>query len=163
MTIARDQNNNKCKVKILHTTNSAYQQRLAAELQAFHHRTLSAPKVSTLTKSVKTDQLLSFPGLTLKGIKRHLPKSVVTLMGHFDKYRQGIRSTKEKIKELMSEDDDKDKIELEPPRQITDRKHYVRIECIPFEDLHEKLKILLQRTKRDGFQLHQQEETRQLW
>ena len=85
-------------------------------------------------------------------------------MGHLDKYRQGTRSTKEKIEEFMSEeDDDKDEIELEPPRQITDRKHYVVIESIPFEDLHEKLKILLQRTKRDGFQLRQQEETRQSW
>ena len=63
----------------------------------------------------------------------------------------------------MSEDDDEDEIESEPPRQITDCKHNVGIECIPFEDLHKKLKILLQRTKRDGFQLRQQEEIRQSW
>lgn len=61
-------------------------------------------------------------------------------MVHLNKYRQGTRSTKENIDELMVEDDDEDEIELEPPRQIVDRKHCVGIECIPFEELHEKLK-----------------------
>lgn len=40
----------------------------------------------------------------------------------------------------MEEDDDEDEIELKPPRPITDCKHFVCIECIPFEEMHEKLK-----------------------
>lgn len=65
-------------------------------------------------------------------------------MGHIDKYRQGFRSTnKDKIDESIVEDDDEDDIELEPPRRITDRKYYFRIACLPFEEMHEKLKEII--------------------
>ena len=122
LTIARDMNNNQCKMKIAHTVNSAYQQRSAAELQAFLHGTLCAPRVSTLIKAIKTDWLSTFPGISVKGVQRHLPKSTITAMGHLDKYRKNTRSTrKEKIDELMAEDDDdEDDVQLEPPRKIKD-------------------------------------------
>ena len=78
MTIAGDQNDNACKVKIQHTANSAYQQRSTVELQAFHHLTLSAPRVSTLTKAFKSDFFSTFLGFTFKGVRRHLSKLIVT-------------------------------------------------------------------------------------
>ena len=49
--------NNACKIKIKYITDSAYQQRLAAELRAFLHLTLSTPRLSTLIKAIKVHYL----------------------------------------------------------------------------------------------------------
>ena len=114
---------------------SAYQQRSAAELQAYHHASLCAPTVATLINAIKNLRLTTFPGLTVDGVRRHLPKSIQTAMGHMHRHRQGIRSTKPiSIDDLMDEKYEDD-IELEPPRPNINRQHYVGIEIVKFADL----------------------------
>ena len=60
---------------------------------------------------------------------------IATAMGHMHKYRKNTRSTRKQIvDELMNEKFEPD-IVLEPPRQILDRKHFVGVNVIKFEDL----------------------------
>ena len=48
--------NNKTSVRIVpHSANSAYTQRSAVELQAWHHGTLGSPPVATLIDAIKND------------------------------------------------------------------------------------------------------------
>ena len=99
-----------------HLAYSAYQQRTTAELQAYHHASLCGPTVATLINAIKNNRLTTFPDLTATAVRRHLPKSIQTSMGHLHQYRQGIRSTKRStVEELMKEDFEED-IKLEPPR-----------------------------------------------
>ena len=111
-----------------HTANSAYQQKSASQLQAWHHATLGAPVVTTLIKAINNDWLTSFLGLTADGIRKHLPKSIQTTMGHMHKVRQNIRSTKV-VTDTDIMEENKDKInpseEYLPPRPIKNRDHIV--------------------------------------
>ena len=64
-------------------------------------------------------------------------------MGHLHQVRQGIRSTKEDkppLQELMDKETSPEpEIELEPPRRITNRKHLVGVDVIPYQELTGKI------------------------
>ncbi len=98
----RDRTTNLWTVQIEHPqrvpemANSAYQQRTKSELQAYLHACLCAPTTATLINAIKKGWLSTFPGLTVEGVRKHLPKSIQTTMGHLHRYRQGVRSTKKK-------------------------------------------------------------------
>ena len=64
-----------------HTANSAYTQRSAAELQAWHHGSLGSPPVATLIDAIKNNRLSTFPGLTVAGVRRRFPKAIATPIG----------------------------------------------------------------------------------
>jgi hypothetical protein len=122
-------------VPILHAANSAYHQPTIAKLMAFHNATIGSLPVKTLCNAIDNDWLTSFPGLTSKAIKKHLPKSISTATGHLHMIRKGIRSTtKPTINEIMNEELEPE-LDLEPPRHITNRQHYVGVQTIAFEDL----------------------------
>ena len=98
-------------IKSNHHAFGVYQSRTAAEMTAFQHATLCAPTVKTLINAINNKWLTTFPCLTAQNVRRHLPKSIQTTMGHLHRMRQGTRSTKppgEKysIEELMNEDED---------------------------------------------------------
>ena len=85
---SNNNNNNNTKptkqpfvIQLKHTANSAYQQKSAAHLQAWHHATLGAPVVTTLILAINKNWLTSFPGLTTTEVRKHLPKSIQTQMG----------------------------------------------------------------------------------
>ena len=67
---------------------------LKSDLAAFLHGALFSPVTSTLTKAIDNNHFISWPGLTTKLIKKHLPKSVATAKGHLNEERQHIQSTK---------------------------------------------------------------------
>jgi hypothetical protein len=122
-------------VPVLHAANSAYHQPTIAKLMAFHNATIGSLPVKTLCNAIDNDWLTLFPGLTSKAIKKHLPKSISTTMGHLHMIRKGIRSTvTPTINEIMNEELDPEP-ELQPPRHITNRQHFVGVETIAFEDL----------------------------
>ena len=75
------------KVRIWGKALSAYRQRNAAELAAWHHATLGAPPERTLLSTIKKGFLTTFPGLTEATLK-HLPKSEQTTMGHMKRIAQ---------------------------------------------------------------------------
>ena len=67
-----------------------------SELMQFLHGSLYSPSQSTLIKSIDANFLSTFPGLTTPRVRRFLPKSVHTDLGHLDQLRQGTRSTQPK-------------------------------------------------------------------
>jgi hypothetical protein len=69
-------------VPVLHAANSAYHQPTIAKLMAFHNATIGSLPVKTLCNAIDNDWLTSFPGLTSQAIRKHLPKSISTTMGH---------------------------------------------------------------------------------
>ena len=64
------------------------------DLAQFHHASLGSPVTSTLLSSIDAGFLASFPGLTKKLVKKHLPKSEHTSKGHLDQERQHLQSTR---------------------------------------------------------------------
>ena len=76
---------------------SAYNQKTAADLASYLHACAGYPVPSTWIKAIKKGFYSSWPKLDRirgpKWIEKHLPKSVVTWMGHMKAKRQGIRST----------------------------------------------------------------------
>ena len=93
---------------------------------------MGAPAVTTLIRAINNNWLTSFPGLTANGIRKHLPKSIQTTMGHMHKVRQNIRSTKAvTMGEIMDErKDSKDPSEdYLPPQEIKNRDHFARSFC----------------------------------
>jgi hypothetical protein len=89
-------------VPVVHAANSAYHQPTIAKIMAFHNATLGSLPVVTLCNAIDKDWLTSVPGLTSKAIRKHLPKSISTAMGHMHMIRKGIRSTaKPTINEVM--------------------------------------------------------------
>ena len=74
-------------VPTVHAVNSAYHQPTIAKLMAYLHATIGSLPVKTLCNAIDNDWLTSFPGLTSKAIKKHLPKSISTTMGHMHMIR----------------------------------------------------------------------------
>jgi hypothetical protein len=122
-------------VPLVHAANSAYHQPTIAKLMAYLNATIGSLPVKTLCNAIDNDWLTSFPGLTSSAIRKHLPKSLSTAMGHMHMIRKGIRSTKPTVNEIMNEEIDPEPI-LDPPRHINNREHYVGVTTIiAFEEL----------------------------
>jgi hypothetical protein len=52
-----------------------------------------SPTKSALLQAVKNGQLVTWPGLTEKAIKKHLKLTPATTMGHMNQWHQNSRST----------------------------------------------------------------------
>ena len=65
-----------------------------SDLCQFIHASLFSPTISTLESAIKNGFLDSFPGITLKNIRKYLPPSIATSKGHMTQDKQGIMSTK---------------------------------------------------------------------
>ena len=65
--------------------------------------------VKTYLEAIKEGWLSSFTGLSVEAVRKHLPKSAQTVMGHLHMIRKGIRPTPgEKtveINELMNKNE----------------------------------------------------------
>ena len=66
---------------------------LKQDLARFLHGALFSPRHSTLIKAIKNNFLSTFPGLTESLVKKHLPVSLATEMGHLKQERQHLQST----------------------------------------------------------------------
>jgi hypothetical protein len=120
---------------VTHAANSAYHQKTIPKLIQFLHVTAGSPPVKTWCKAIDNNFFSSWPGLTSQAVRKHLPKSEATTMGHLhNMIRKGIRSTKPTIKEIMEEEIAPEPT-LEPLRLNQDRKHYVGVESFKFEEL----------------------------
>ena len=81
------------------------------DLIRFLHASAFSPAKDTLIKAIKKHHFKSWPGLTVKLVRKSLPDSVATAKGHLNQERQGLQSTKtSKVPpldtELITEDDD---------------------------------------------------------
>ena len=65
-----------------------------AEFVQFVHAAFGSPAVSTFHRAVRQGYLKSFPRITARMIRRNPPNPIATAMGHLDRVRQGMASTK---------------------------------------------------------------------
>ena len=65
-----------------------------SDLCEFLHSALFSPTLSTLEQALKNGFLNSFPGLTLKTIRKYLPLSEATCKGHLNQEKMGTMSSK---------------------------------------------------------------------
>ena len=64
-----------------------------SDLCQFLHASLFSPTLSTLENAIKHGFLDSFPGLSLKTIRKYLPPSIANSKGHMTQDKKGIMST----------------------------------------------------------------------
>ena len=74
--------------------NSAYHTSTQAEHVAFLHAACGYPVPSTWLKAIDKGHFTTWPGLTSDLVKKHLPKSIVTVMGHQHQQHMNLRSTR---------------------------------------------------------------------
>ena len=111
--------------------NSAYHQKNKKELAIYLHAAAGYPPIVTFCKAIDNGYYATWPGLTSELIRKHLPKSVSTIMGRQKRMRQGIRSTSKQEEPPPAIED----LPLEPPRTNIDRTHQVGAIVLNFEDL----------------------------
>jgi hypothetical protein len=65
-----------------------------AERVAFYHAALFSPTMSTWCKAIDAGHFVSWPELTSKQVRTHLPTTLATLKGHMDQTRANAQSTR---------------------------------------------------------------------
>ena len=76
------------------STNFAIHNIHDAEFVQFVHASFGSPSVSTFHRAVRQGFLRSFPRITARMIRLNPPNCIATAMGHLDRVRQGMASTK---------------------------------------------------------------------
>ena len=59
----------------------------------FMHASFGSPAISTFTNALRKGYLSTLPRLTSALLRKHMPNSVATAIGHLDRHRQGLDST----------------------------------------------------------------------
>jgi hypothetical protein len=101
-----------------HPTASAY--------MAFLHGAAGYPVLSTWLRAIDAGYFATWPGLTVNAVKRYLPKSAITSLGHMDQARKNSRSTK-----TANHSTTEPEPEVLPTDLPTTRKHDVYVSCQP--------------------------------
>ena len=68
-----------------------------ADRVAFYHASLFSPTISTWCRAIDAGHLTTWPELTAKQVRAHLPKSIAMLKGHLDQTRANAQSTRPTI------------------------------------------------------------------
>ena len=130
--------NTKHKNPILHSANSAYTQDTTQDLAMYLHACAGYPVVETWCQAIAQGNYRSWPHLSAatgpKFIRKHLPKSIATTMGHMKAIRSGTRSTRSKpstpppVVETVTDGDDNNP-DLEPPRPHLETAQNHQVAC----------------------------------
>lgn len=131
--------NTKSKDPVLYCANSAYTQDTAQDLAMYLHACAGYPVVATWCQAIANGNYRSWPHLSAstgpKWVRKNLPKSIETTMGHMKAIRSGTRSTKNKDNrpiEVEAEDvvDDADQEpDLEKPRSHIETAKNHQVAC----------------------------------
>jgi hypothetical protein len=65
-----------------------------ADTMQFLHMACFSPSTSTLIRAIDNGNFATWPMFTCENIKKHLPKSEATALGHLDQQRKNTQSTK---------------------------------------------------------------------
>ena len=95
---------------------SAYQTKLLPDLVAFLHVAAFSPSTTTWIDAIKKGFFQSWPGLTTEVVRKYLPKSPVTAIGHTDQKRKHVRSTK--LDKDISQDDEQQEPNNHPTHNV---------------------------------------------
>ena len=117
-----------------HLADNTYKQKLTAHFMAYLHVGMGAPVLNTYIKAIKNNWLSTFPGLTIKVVQLNLPKTLQTVIGHQQRPKQNIRSTKNIVTTMMM-NETKYEMTLEPPCQVLHKKYNVGIIPKMFEKI----------------------------
>jgi hypothetical protein len=100
--------------------NSAHKQKTLEDLIVFLHATAGSPTVATWCPAIDKGHYSTWPGLTGPLVRKYLPTSKATIIGHLHMQRQGVHSTTPTTTPTNDYDD-----LLPPPRSHLDRAHQV--------------------------------------
>ena len=78
---------------MVNTAFTAYNYDTKADLISFLHAAAFSPTVSTWCDAIDAGYFPTWPGLTSKAVRKHLPKAMATYKGHQKEIKQGLRST----------------------------------------------------------------------
>ena len=78
------------------------------QLAQYLHAACLSPTPSTMIQAIKNNNLITWPGLTVNLITKHLPKSIATTQGHLKSEKQGLQSTKKALTPKEELDEYKD-------------------------------------------------------
>ena len=81
---------------IQYAANAAIAKETVPERLAFLHWCAGSPQLSTWCKAIDAGYYRSWPGLTSKLVRKHMPQSIPMIKGHLDQQRKNIKSTKPK-------------------------------------------------------------------
>jgi hypothetical protein len=84
--------------------NATYSAPLKATALQHLHASLFCPTTQTWIKAIKNKHFTSWPPFTAREVRKHLPKSIATTLGHLDQQRKNLRSTKRKQRNKPIED-----------------------------------------------------------
>ena len=105
--------------------NNVYELPSTKQAVRYLHACAGFPTKATWIKAIRAGNYASWPHLTLKAVQQHFPESDETQQGHMRSVKQGIRSTKEKKKNIEVETVDGETVTI-PLRKHHDI--YVRVE-----------------------------------
>eukprot|EP01038_Epipyxis_sp_PR26KG_P005245 gene5245-7290_t len=93
-------NNNNNNIHI-NSSHVAIHHELNADFVQFVHGCFFSPSISTFTKAINNKWLSNFPRINANMVRQNPPHTISTSLGHLNQTRQGILSTKTKIKPLI--------------------------------------------------------------
>ena len=146
----RNQSSLDCRKRLLQLANSTtsiikpptiqieyniYQQKSSAHLMVYLHACMGVPVVKTYINNIKNNWLTTYLGLTVESIKRHLPKTIQTTMGHMHRVKQNLRST-QKVTSTMIMNETEEETGIKKTRQLINQQNQVSINTIQFEELN---------------------------
>jgi hypothetical protein len=85
-----------------HSANNVYALRNSGALFNYLHKAMFSCTKYDLVHAIKRGHLVTWPGLTVEAVNKHLKLTPATDMGHMNQRRQNTRSTKPK---LIAQDD----------------------------------------------------------
>ena len=113
------------------SVRTSSRRRVLPERIAFLHWCAGSPQLSTWCKAIDAGFYRSWPGLTSKLVRKHMPQSPPMIKGHLDQQRKNLRSTKPKravaTRKLLPGNDETEQ-DLHPA-QHQHRTNYVYADC----------------------------------
>ena len=117
---------------------SAYDLPSVEALVRYFHAAAGFPVKSTWLAAIKAGNYATWPGLTYSNAAKYCPKSEETLKGHMAQTRQGVRSTKVKVKKSENTSSQSQPIDSSPdPSALpTERSNEMHIWVEPISKLY---------------------------
>jgi len=113
------------RTPVIEAISNVYELKTQPELIRYLHACAGFPTKPSWIKAIKNGQYASWPGLTVKAVAKHFPKSEETMKGHGRKTKSGLRSTKAQVKSEPEFDDIENATMRNPALPLTKQKESV--------------------------------------
>jgi hypothetical protein len=92
-------NTNSAQAAPEHAVHNVYEQNSIQDIITYLHACCFGPVQDTCLKSIQNGHFATWPSLTVKNVRKYLPKSDETVKGHMNQIRQHIRPTQPAVAE----------------------------------------------------------------